>query len=337
MHGLDQGNVPEEESLSLHNFRDDMKTGKDELNNKIVSLISEYLRFRKPTVEGDRYTIENPISVIIRKKGVVKLSNGYSIPFDIVTKRSILGIVYFALKNGIRFGEGEYEWKLDYQNRIIQTHQGIKFKINKVGLLDETFLYQSHFSGLDLKNKVVVTAGAYIGDTPLFYSYYGAKVYGFEPDPISYAQALENIKLNPKLSENIVLRNYAIGIDGDIDFPVDPKDSAGSSIYENEGLKTIKIKSKSILTILNEFNILEPFLLDLDIKGSEFSVIEDASIEKFQRIRIEYSPYLLNSKNETLDYLLYKLKNYGFNKFRIYKHYNLRFDLMNHGTLEAEK
>ena len=81
----------------------------------------------------------------------------------------------------------------------------------------------------------------------------------------------------------------------------------------------------------------DPFLLDLDIKGYEFTVIEDASIEKFQRIRIEYSPYLLNSKNETLDYLLNKLKNYGFNKVRIYKHNNLRFDLMNHGTLEAEK
>ncbi|MCL4479936.1 MAG: FkbM family methyltransferase [Candidatus Thermoplasmatota archaeon] len=271
------------------------------------------------------------------KKGLVKLSNGYSIPFDIETKGSILRIVYFALENGIRFGEEEYQWKLDYQNKIIETPQGIKFKINKVGLLDETFLYQIHFSGLELKNKVVVTAGAYIGDTPLFYSYYGAKVYGFEPDPISYAQALENIKLNPKLSEDIVLKNYAIGIDGDIDFPVNPKDSGGSSVYKNDGLKTIKIKSKSISTILHEFNVAEPFLLDLDIKGSEFSVIEDVSIKKFQRIRIEYSPYLVHSKNETLDYLLNKLKNYGFNKFRIYKHNNLRFDLLNHGTLEAEK
>ena len=307
------------------------------MSYKIVDLISAYLRFRKPTVEGDRYTIKNPISVFIRKKGLVKLSNGYSIPFDIETKGSILSIVSFALSNGIRFGEGEYQWKLDYKNGIIETHQGIKFKINKIGLLDETFLYQIHFSSLDLKDKVIVTAGAYIGDTPLFYSYYGAKVYGFEPDPFSYAQALENIKLNPKLSENIVLGNYAIGTDRDIDFPVNPNSSGGSSEYKVEGLKTVKIKSKSISTILNEFNISEPFLLDLDIKGSEFSVIEDASIEKFQRIRIEYSPYLLNSKNETLDYLLNKLKNYGFNKLRIYKHNNLRFDLMNHGTLEAEK
>ena len=273
---------------------------KYKIDTKIVSLISAYLRFREPTLEGDRYNIENPISVIFRKKGLVKLSNGYSLPFDKETKSSILSIVNFALNNGIRFGEKEYQWKLDYQNGIIETHQGIKFKINKVGALDETFLYQIHFSGLDLKNKVIVTAGAYIGDTPLFYSYYGAKVYGFEPDPNSYTQALENIKLNPKLSKNIVLRNYAIGIDGDIDFPVNEEDSGSSSVYRNKELKTINVKSKSISTILNEFSISEPFLLDLDIKGSEFSVIEDISIRKFQKIRIEYSPYFLNLTQKLL-------------------------------------
>lgn len=304
---------------------------------KISRLLNEYLRFKETTLEGDRYTIENPISVLIRKNGLVKLSNGYSIPFDKQTKRGILNVVYFALKNGVRFGEQDYQWKLDCKKGIIETHQGIKFNINKAGLLDETFLYQIHFSGLDLENKVVVTAGAYIGDTPLFYSYYGAKVYGFEPDPNSYAQALENIKLNPELSKNIVMKNYAIEKDGEIDFPIDLNDSGGSSTYSLENKKTIKITSKSISTILNEFSISEPFLLDLDIKGSEFSVIEDASIEKFQRVRIEYSPYLLHSKNDTLGYLLNKLKNYGFIKFRIYKHNNIRFDLMDHGTLEAEK
>lgn len=290
------------------------------MNHKISNLICAYLRFRKSTLEGDIYTVLNPISVVIHKKGLIKLSNGFSIPFDKETKKCYLRIVSFALENGITFSEGEYQWKLDYRNGIIETHQGIKFKINQVGVLDETFLYQIHFSGLELKNKVIITAGAYIGDTPLFYSYYGAKVYSFEPDPISYAQALENIKLNPRLSENIVLKNYAIGIDGDLDFPVNPKDSGGSSIYQTKNLKVIKIKSKSISTILNEFNITEPFLLDLDIKGSEFSVIEDTSIEKFRRIRIEYSPYLLNCNNGTLNYLLNKLKNYGFNKLRIYKH-----------------
>jgi len=205
-----------------------------------------------------------------------------------------------------------------------------------IGLLDETFLYQIHYSGLDLKGKTVITAGAYIGDTPLFYSYYGAKVYAFEPDPNSFKKAEENILINPALKDNIILRNYEIGKDGEVGFPVE-EDSGGSSIYKVSAKNKIKARSISIKTILNEFNISEPYLLDLDIKGAEFTVVEDPSISNLKKIRIEYSPYLLNQPDKTLEYLIEKLKNYGFTKFRIFKHNNLRFDLMYHGILEAEK
>ena len=94
----------------------------------------------------------------------------------------------------------------------------------------------------------------------------------------------------------------------------------------------------SISTILKDFSILNPYLLDLDIKGAEFSVIEDSSISSFQKIRIEYSPYLLNPSEKNLGYLVSKLKGYGFNKIRVYKHNDRdRFDLLNHGVLEAKR
>jgi len=203
-------------------------------------------------------------------------------------------------------------------------------------IFGETFLHQIHFSGFDLKGKTVITAGAYVGDTPLFYSYYGAKVYAFEPDPNSFKKAEENILLNPTLKDNIILRNYAIGEDGEIDFPVE-EDSGGSSIFKSNVKNKIRVKSVSIKTILNEFNISDPYLLDLDIKGAEFIAIEDSSISRFKKIRIEYSPYLLNQSDKTVEYLIDKLKSYGFAKVRVFKHNNLKFDLTYHGTLEAEK
>jgi len=252
-----------------------------------------------------------------------------------ITKK-ILNVVLFALDNGIEFGNGKYQWKFDEKKGIIETHQGIKFKMKTINLLDETFLYQIHFPEFDLSGKIVITAGAYIGDTPLFYSYYGAKVFAFEPDPNSFEKAKENIDLNPDLKNNIILKNYAIGNDGEVDFPIED-DSGGSSIYKVDIKNKIKVKSVSIKTILNEFNISDSYLLDLDIKGSEFTVINDPSISKFKRIRIEYSPYLLNQRGKTLEYLIAKLKGYGFNKFRVFKHNHLRFDLMYHGTPEAEK
>ncbi|OWP57217.1 MAG: hypothetical protein B2I17_02190 [Thermoplasmatales archaeon B_DKE] len=266
----------------------------------------------------------------------MKLSDGYEIEFNKENKQDILNVALFALRTGITFGTAKYQWKLDQKNGILETHQGVRFKISDIGVLDETFLSQIHFSGFDLKGKTVVTGGAYIGDTPLFYSYCGANVFAFEPDPNSFKRAEENIILNPSLQANIKLINYAIGEDGEVEFPVN-SDSGVSSIYEASNKKTVTVKSVCLSTILNEFNIKEPYLLDLDIKGSEFTTILDNSISKFERVRIEYSPYLLNRTDKTLDLLVQKLNAYGFNKIRVYKHNNLRFDLIHHGTLEAGK
>ena len=161
-------------------------------------------------------------------------------------------------------------------------------------------------------------------------------MFAFEPDPNSFNKAIENIDLNPDLKDRITLKNYAIGQNGEVDFPVE-QDSGGSSIFETRNKKTIKIKSKSIGDILNEFNISNPFLLDLDIKGSEFDVILDDAISKFKKVRIEYSIYLVRDHKKSLKCLIDKMREYGFNNIRIYKHNNLRFDLTEHGTLEAEK
>ena len=220
----------------------------------------------------------------------------------------------------------------------VETHQGIRLKIKGLApfVLNETFLNQIHFSGFDLTGKVVITGGAYIGDTPLFYSLYGATVIAFEPSPSSYAIANENISLNPELGERITLINGAIGIDGEVDFPFED-DSRDSSIYNAGSHETRRVKCRSISSILSEYNIKEPYLLDLDIKGAEYSVIEDESLANFSKIRIEYLPHLLNGTNKSLAHLLAKLKNYGFEKVRIYKHNNNRYDLTDHGTIEAEK
>lgn len=112
-----------------------------------------------------------------------------------------------VLTRGIHLGEEKFNWNFDPKNMILTTHQGIRFHAEKVGMLDETFLFQIHFSGFDLRDKIVITAGAYIGDTPLFYSYYGAKVIALEPDPKSFSIAKDNISLNPKLSNRITLLN----------------------------------------------------------------------------------------------------------------------------------
>ena len=133
------------------------------------------------------------------------------------------------------------------------------------------------------------------------------------------------------------MKNYAIGNDGEVDFPLDPNGSGGSSVYSAEGKKTMNVKSKSIHTILNEFNLNEPYLLDLDIKGKEFETINDASISKFKMVRIEYEPRMGEQYLGTREELLRKLSEYDFKKIRIFKHNGGLYDLIDHGTIEAKK
>ncbi|MEM3872718.1 MAG: FkbM family methyltransferase, partial [Nitrososphaeria archaeon] len=167
----------------------------------------------------------------------------------------------------------------------------------------------------------------------------GAKVYSFEPDPNSYKLALENIKLNPQLSNNIVMRNYALGKDEFIDFGINEKVPGASSAFNLGKNKIVKVKSVSITKILEEFNIDSPYLLDLDIKGKEFEVLDDYNVSRFKKIRIEYSPELVGLKENGINILIGKIEKLGFTttNIRIFKHNCYRYDLHYHGTIEASK
>ena len=93
----------------------------------------------------------------------------------------------------------------------------------------------------------------------------------------------------------------------------------------------------SLSTILKEFSIESPFLLDLDIKGKEFEIMNDESIPKFEMVRIEYSTHIGNKLTGSRNDIIYKLREYGFNKIRIFKHNEGIYDLNNCGTIEAIK
>ena len=282
------------------------------------------------------YRVHNFIS-LLRKSGSLICSNGFRFDFNSRNKKDILRLFYFTITYGVKFSQDDGFWH--YKDGLLTLPIGIRFFIEGFNSLvfAETFLYDIHFAQFDLKDKVVVQAGGFIGDTALYYASRGAKIYSFEPDIISFGRALANIKLNPELSKNIVMKNYAVGKDGEIDFPINPEGSIGSSMYETEGRDTIKVKSASIRTILNDFDINDAYLLDLDIKGNEFDVIEDDSVSKFKMIRIEYSSIIVNKKLGSRDEIIKKLQEYGFNIIRVFKQNEESFDLTESGIIEAIK
>jgi len=268
------------------------------------------------------------------KRGKIKFPNNFSITINKNNFIDILQLYKFSLIYGVNIND---RWKVNEHDYTITTPCGLKFSLEGFDALifTETFLYDSHFIDFDLTGKIVIHAGAYVGETALYYAKKGAIVYAFEPNPDCYRIASLNLKLNPELAKNIILENYAIGEDGYVEFP-NIKCNGGASVYSNIENK-VKVRSVSISTILKEFKINNPDILDIDIKGGEFKVIYDRSLEKFKIIRIEYITEIGGKKLGSVDDIINKLKEYGFNKIRIYKHNEMGYDLSEHGTIYAVK
>ncbi len=301
----------------------------------MLALYDKYEFF--PYIVAQGHTLHNLINFFFRKQGRLICRNGFIMPFTRNNERDIKNLFKFCAQYGAQFSYAEGFWH--YKDGVVETPNGIRFYVQRFNplIFAETFLYDVHFSDWDLKGKVVVQAGGFTGDTALYYASRGAKVFSFEPDPLNFELALRNVNLNPKLSENIVIKNYAIGNDEEIDFPVDNYGTGGSSAYSISGENTVKVKSISISSVLKEFNIEDPFLLDLDIKGMEFRVIKDPAISKFKLVRIEYSTVIGKNQIGKREQLVSILNDMGFSNIRIFKHNQGIYDLLIHGTIEAKR
>jgi len=282
---------------------------------------------------SNKYGFINNLHFLI-KKGKIAFPSGFSIIVNKENFMDVLSLYLFSIKYGVDVGN---ELKIDENNYTITTPDGIKFSLKGFDhiIFAETFLYDTHFIDYNLEGKIVIHAGAYVGETALYYAKKGAYVYAFEPQLDCYNIAMQNLVLNPELSSRIVLKNWAIGEDGEIEFP-QTKCNGRISAYDNYKEK-VKVRSVSISTILNEFNITNPDILDLDIKGAEFQVINDKAIQKFQTVRIEYLTVINGKRIGDLNYLIEKLKAYGFTKIRIYKHNELPYNISVNGTILASK
>jgi len=309
---------------------------------RVTQLVGRLLEYSRLTVEGKRLNITNPWTLYM-KEGTIVLSDGERFSFDEHTKGDILRIVFFALDNCVRFSRARtsgYDWLIypakqsgqlgETRRRwIIETPSGIKLYADRFHptVMAETFLYDTHYTE-GLEGSTVIQAGGFNGDTALYYAQRGARVYSFEPDEQLYTLALENIALNPAIQPRITFENYALGKDG-YTYP--------QRVERGRRAPAKRIRSLSLSTILREFRIASPTLLDLDVKGAEFELLDDPALALFEKVRIEYSPYLLGRRDLGPDTLIHRLRALGYRDIRVFKHNHMRYHLENHGTLLAVK
>lgn len=136
------------------------------------------------------------------------------------------------------------------------------------------------------KNSVVMDFGGYTGIwAQRIIDKYDPYVYIVEPIPNLYLQLIEKFKNNKKVK---VLNTGVSDKDEEVLFYLNGDQS---SRHPQEG-QTITVSNKTVESILNLFNLTHVDLLQINIEGDEYSVLEhmfkNNIIEKFENIQIQF-------------------------------------------------
>jgi len=154
------------------------------------------------------------------------------------------------------------------------------------GLL-EIFVENTYKWLLPLEQATVLDIGANIGDSSIYFALNNAnKVIALEPFHETYNIAKKNIEENG-LTNKITLLNAGYGKDSEVllDDSI-PQDGLSLLKPSNKGLK---VKSYSLETILNQYNIDEA-ILKMDCEGCEYQMLNEniSTLRKLKKIQIEF-------------------------------------------------
>lgn len=187
---------------------------------------------------------------------------------------------------------------VDGNKHFVYRHQRINYSIagyNSPETMFSTFIFED-WSWLNVKGKIVVDIGGYIGDTAIYFISRGAlKVISIEPFPWSCKLAIENIRIN-NLSDRVEIINAVVG-QKDSFVTIDPN-------YENSNVSTViasdagvKVPIVELATIVEKYGIKNGSL-KVNCEGCEYELFENSTIDtirSFSDIQIHYhnSPTLL--------------------------------------------
>lgn len=179
--------------------------------------------------------------------------------------------------------------------------------LDSLGVLGETFGMEV-YKRLDVKDKIIVDIGSYIGDSPIYFILNGARrVYALEPYPSSYILLLKNIKVNG-LDEKIIALNEGLSEKiKEIRIREDHRALATSRLKDFHEGKPVRLTN--LEEIVEKFN-LENACLKIDCEGCEYSILKapDNILGAFQEMMIEYHYGYMNLK-ERLRKAGFKVEN----------------------------
>lgn len=306
---------------------------------KVAGAIVERVRRALRAIEITR-AVENPGALLrVRSVGgsaVLRFANGLRLPFDhrrLRLAERLVQLAYYGADLATEAPKTGTGFRVDLGRDEIVTPAGLRFRLHNLEpfTFAEAFVYDVHFRGFDLTDRLVVDAGAFLGESALYYAQRGAQVLAYEPDPVNFAGLQENLGLNPSLAGKIRAVPAAVGTDGEVDFHYGLE--GGSGIYAEAG-KTVRVPSVSLRTLFEKNALGSAYLLKADCKGTEFELVEQPEIERFELLSIEYSADL---RHRAVDTLVQRLHDRHFRHVRVFKHHWNYFPIQEHGMIHAER
>lgn len=136
------------------------------------------------------------------------------------------------------------------------------------------------------ENSIIMDIGGYKGIwAEQMINKYNPYVYILEPVPSFY----ENMVMKFSNNNKVYLMNVGVGIENKKGLIYMNEDGTSSNL-NNE--KCIEVKFNTIDTILKKWNLNEIDLIQINIEGDEYIVLEDmlqnGSINKFKNIQIQF-------------------------------------------------
>jgi len=229
-------------------------------------------------------------------------------------------------------------------NEIIARNDNLSFEIQTVEdvfILNEIF-FNNHYN-YDIKDEhIVIDIGMNVGFASIYFAdkTNTARIYGFEPLPQTYNQALRNISLNPDINYKIKSFNLGLGssnFNKEIDYNYKWKGHIGQRNFKEElkkfdidesdlikqEIKIIDFREK-LLEIVSE-NKNSKIVLKIDCEGAEYEIIKSIDFNTIGKdislIMIEWhdkGPSALKDKLLQNNFSVFCLHNSSSNAGMIY-------------------
>lgn len=136
------------------------------------------------------------------------------------------------------------------------------------------------------EESIIMDLGGYTGEwANQMIEKYNPNIYILEPVPIFYDEMVKKFSNNNKIH----LMNVGVGLEDKNGFIFTNGDATSCNLTIGE---SIEVRFNKIETILNKFELKEIDLIQINIEGDEYSLLENmlltGTINKFKNIQIQF-------------------------------------------------